>query len=151
MTTARLVTSLLVVLLLASCAKEVPPAEKFVRSRLPGELSDVFYSADKKIVCGSVVGKSANHLVRFYSKWQEMEVEYEGSEHFSVRSYVDACQLGWSDEKIAIEEQRIADDLANQKKERDQVARQEAHDRWLEQNAEAITSMHEAAQRARDR
>lgn len=137
--------------LLIGCAKEVPPAEQFVRSRLPGELRDISYSANKKVICGSVDGRSDTHTVRFYSKWQDMSVEYEGSDKFSVRTYAEACELGWSNEQIAAEEKRLVDYAANLERERKQAAGREAHQRWLEQNAEAITSMHEAAQRASGR
>lgn len=139
------------VAILIGCAKEVPPAEQFVRSRLPGELHDISYSADKKVICGSVDGRSDAQPVRFYSKWQDMSVEYEGSDKFSVRAYAEACELGWSNDQIIAEEKRLVDYAANLEVERKQAASREAHQRWLEQNAEAITSMHEAAQRASGR
>lgn len=151
MTTTRCSTLLLAAAILIGCAKEVPPAEQFVRSRLPGELHDISYSADKKVICGTVDGKSNGQVVRFYSKWQDMIVEYEGSENFSARAYAEACELRWSNEKIVAEEQRLVDYAANLERERKQAAGREAHERWLEQNAAAITSMHEAAQRANGR
>lgn len=136
--------------LLAGCGKQEPEAEKFVRSRLPGELRNVAYSADKKTVCGEI-GSATGRFVRFFSRWQERTFAYEGTADFTLRAYSDACELGMTTAQIAAEEVRLQEAEQARIAERERAERQAARDLWLQQNAEAIQSLHEAARQLQGR
>jgi len=137
--------------LLAGCTKELSPAEKFVRSRLPGELRQVVISPDGDTICGEIGDARSGRFVRFYSRWKQQALAYEGTEDFSVRAHAQACGLALCEAGLAAEEARYLQSQQEHKAALARASRGPAPPSWLEQNGEAIQALHEAANRLQSR
>lgn len=135
------------VLILAGCTKpEPPPAEKFVRSTLSADLRNLFYNADGTVICGEAGSNSTGKFKRFFSHWQQRRIAYEGSDDYSFRKYLSACGVQMTEQELAAEEARQEADKQSERRRAEYALTREARERWLEQNGEAIKSLHDAAE-----
>ena len=135
------------VVIVTGCTKtEIPPAEKFVRSTLSADFRNLFYSANGSVICGEAGSNKTGKFKRFYSHWQERQIAYEGSDSYTFRKYVTACDVPMTESQLAAEETRQeAEAKSDQLRAQYQISR-EAREQWLEQNGDAIKSLHDAAE-----
>lgn len=125
---------------------EMPPAEKFIRSTLSADFRNLSYNGDGTVICGEAGSNASGKFKRFFSHWQQRRIASEGSDDYSFRKYVLACGMTMSEQELAAEEARQADEAKSEQRRAQYEASREARERWLEQNGEAIKSLHDAAE-----
>jgi hypothetical protein len=132
---------------MAGCQKpDVSPAEAFVRSQLPGDFKELAYHDNGNVVCGLVGDARTEKYRRFYANAKERQLRYERMENYAFLDYAKTCELGLSDAQIAEQEGRDAQHQVAEQRIADRERAREDRQRWLEQNGEAIKSLHDAAQ-----
>lgn len=147
----KILTGLLVIALIGCSKPELPPAERFVRSRLPADFKDIFYSTDQNAICGEVGNEKTGKFRRFFSHWKDRRIAYEGTDDYTFKEFVAACNVKMTAQEIATEEARQSAEKAAEHEAVELEKMRMAKELWMEQNGDAIKAMHDAARQLNGR
>ena len=137
------------ILVIGGCKPEKPvsltPAEKFVLSRLPGELRNTFMSKDGMYFCGEVGAANSARFRRFYANLGQRSVAYQGDHTFKLTEFASRCGVVVAQNELAADEvQRNTIEQSDRTAEQ-AAAQQKAYQRWIDANGQAIDNLNTAS------
>lgn len=144
-------TALLFIITISGCSAERAQSTgtELVDAQFPNEvIRNSSVSKNSDFFCGEV-GTEQKGFRKFFSKWREKRLIFEGDGHYKVQAYADNCDIQLTDEQRAAENSHLQS-LSLREAEERAVLRKEkqardTRDEWFEKNGDAIRALHEAS------